>query len=131
MDFSETFKCSGPTAYSPNGRYLAIAAEYRLFVRDADTLAVVQLYSCLDKIHTVDWSPNSAYVMCGARDARQRCRRQRAGQGQRWSTTPAGIVSLCSSYHWYPLLPSHCAAPAHAPTKPPCVTRTLHRRRPV
>lgn len=34
MDFSEPYKYSGPApAYSPDGRYLAAAVEYRLIIR--------------------------------------------------------------------------------------------------
>eukprot|EP00873_Tetraselmis_striata_P028565 jgi/Tetstr1/448829/TSEL_036055.t1 len=65
MDFSETFRYSGPSpAYSPDGRYLAMAVEYRLVVRDVETLQVVQLYSCLDKIQYLEWSCDSQYVLC-------------------------------------------------------------------
>ncbi|GAX85762.1 hypothetical protein CEUSTIGMA_g13177.t1 [Chlamydomonas eustigma] len=66
MDFSETYKCSGPQpTFSPDGRYVAAAVEYRLVIRDAETLAVVQLYSCLDRIDHFQWSPNSMYILCG------------------------------------------------------------------
>ncbi len=27
-----------------------------------------QVYSCLDKVHKVEWSPNSRYVLCGLYD---------------------------------------------------------------
>ena len=66
MDFSEAYKFSGPApAYSPDGRFLASTVEYRLIIRDAETLSVVQLYSCLDRIDSMVWSPNSMYVLCG------------------------------------------------------------------
>jgi hypothetical protein len=32
------------------------------------TCQVVQIYSCLDKIHRIEWSPNSRYVLCGLYD---------------------------------------------------------------
>ena len=41
------------------------AVEYRLIIREAETLSVVQLYSSLDRIEHLEWSPNSMYVMCG------------------------------------------------------------------
>lgn len=65
MDFSEPFKCSGPCAFSPDGRFIASAAEYRLVIREALNLNVVQLYSCVDRIDSLEWSPNSLYVACG------------------------------------------------------------------
>eukprot|EP00798_Chlamydomonas_sp_ICE-L_P020693 gene20693-27492_t len=67
MDFSESYKCTtnpGP-CYSPNGKLLATAAEYRLIIREVETLKVVHLYSCLDRIDKMEWSSNSLYVMCG------------------------------------------------------------------
>ncbi|KAG1666484.1 hypothetical protein FOA52_004866 [Chlamydomonas sp. UWO 241] len=64
MDFSEPYKTSGPPpAYSPDGRYLAAAVEYRLIIREAESLQVVQLYSCLDRIDHIEWSPNSMYCL--------------------------------------------------------------------
>ena len=66
MDFSETYRFSGPVPVcSPNGKYIAAATEYRLVVRDALTTQVVQIYSCVDKISDVQWCPNSTYIMCG------------------------------------------------------------------
>lgn len=69
MDFSESYKCTVRSgvqpAYSPDGRYLANAVEYRLIIRDADSLRIIQLYSCLDRIDTLQFSPNSLYVLCG------------------------------------------------------------------
>jgi hypothetical protein len=59
MDFSEAYKCTLLPSYSPDGRYLAAANEYRVIIRDVETLTVVQVYSCLDKIHYIEWSPNS------------------------------------------------------------------------
>jgi hypothetical protein len=40
MDFSETYKHSGPCAWSPDGKMLATAVEFRLVVRDTDSLQV-------------------------------------------------------------------------------------------
>lgn len=66
MDFSEPCSYSGPPpAFSSDGRYIAVAVEYRLFIRDWQTLRVIQLYSCLDKVQHVEWSSDSNYVLCG------------------------------------------------------------------
>lgn len=66
MDFSETYRFSGPLPVcSPNGRYIAAATEYRVVLRDAITTQVVQIYSCTDKIADVRWCPNSTYILCG------------------------------------------------------------------
>ena len=66
MDFSETYRFSHNTpAFSPNGKYIAAATEYRLVIRDALTTQVVQIYSCIDKVFQIQWCPNSTYVLCG------------------------------------------------------------------
>ncbi|CAG9466606.1 unnamed protein product [Pedinophyceae sp. YPF-701] len=66
MDFSEAYKCTGPApAHSPDGRCVACVVDYRLVIRDAETLQVLQLYSCIDKVEHIEWSCDSAYVLCG------------------------------------------------------------------
>lgn len=69
MDFSESYRCSGPSpSFSPDGRYIAVVVEYRLLIRDWQTLRVVQLYSCLDRIRHYAWSPDSIYILCALYD---------------------------------------------------------------
>ncbi|CAD7696704.1 unnamed protein product [Ostreobium quekettii] len=70
MEFSdEAVKFAGPVPpTSPDGRYVAVAVEYRLIVRDWQTLRVVQMYSCLDRIQHVEWSSDSSYILCGLYD---------------------------------------------------------------
>lgn len=66
MDFSETYRFSGPgPVFSPDGKYIAAATEYRLIVRDSLSTQVVQIYSCIDKISNIAWCPNSTYILCG------------------------------------------------------------------
>ncbi|KAL1559312.1 WD repeat-containing protein WRAP73 [Salvia divinorum] len=65
MEFTETFKQTGPCAFSPNARFLAVAVDYRLVIRDIHTLKVVQLFSCLDKITYIEWALDSEYILCG------------------------------------------------------------------
>lgn len=66
MDFTDKLACSGPPpVFSPDRRLLASADGYRLVVRAADTLAVVALASCLDRIEVLAWSPDSDHVLCG------------------------------------------------------------------
>jgi hypothetical protein len=59
QDFSESYRCSLLPAYSPDGRFIAAAVEYRLVIREVESLKVVQIYSCLDKIHRIEWSASS------------------------------------------------------------------------
>lgn len=65
MEFTEIFKQTGPCAFSPNARFLAVSVDYRLVVRDVHTLKVVQLFSCLDKITYIEWALDSEYILCG------------------------------------------------------------------
>lgn len=65
MDFSEAYKFSGPEpVFSPDGRYLATSVDSRCVIRDSDSLAVVQIFSCADKIDKIAWSPNNTHVLC-------------------------------------------------------------------
>ena len=34
-------------------------------MRDVDTLQIVQLYSCLDRIKHIRWCCRSEYILCG------------------------------------------------------------------
>ncbi|KAG9149858.1 hypothetical protein Leryth_022098 [Lithospermum erythrorhizon] len=65
MEFTEPYKQSGPCVFSPNARFLAVAQDYRLVIRDVLTLKVVQLFSCVDKISYIEWALDSEYVLCG------------------------------------------------------------------
>jgi hypothetical protein len=100
MDFSESYAASGgggAPCFSPDGRYIATAVEHRLIIREAESLRVVQLYACLDRIDIVKWAPNSVYVLCAL------CTR---GLVQVWSVEdsawsckidegPAGVCQVC------------------------------------
>lgn len=48
MEFSDTYKHSGPCAFSPDARYLAVAVDYRLVIRDVVSLKVSPLF-CFTK----------------------------------------------------------------------------------
>ncbi|XP_059685989.1 WD repeat-containing protein WRAP73 isoform X2 [Gavia stellata] len=65
MNFSELFKLSGLLGrFSPDGRCLASCVQYRLVVRDVNTLQILQLYTCLDQIQYIEWSSDSLFVLC-------------------------------------------------------------------
>uniref|UniRef100_A0A1D1YZT6 WD repeat-containing protein WRAP73 n=1 Tax=Anthurium amnicola TaxID=1678845 RepID=A0A1D1YZT6_9ARAE len=64
MDFTEAYKQTGPCCFSPNARFIAIAVDYRLVIRDVVSLKVIQLYSCVDKINYVEWALDSEYILC-------------------------------------------------------------------
>ncbi|KAB2053718.1 hypothetical protein ES319_A12G206800v1 [Gossypium barbadense] len=62
MEFTEAYKQTGPCCFSPNARYIAVAVDYRLMIRD--TLSF-KLFSCLDKISYIEWALDSEYILCG------------------------------------------------------------------
>ncbi|XP_026966238.1 WD repeat-containing protein WRAP73 isoform X10 [Sagmatias obliquidens] len=65
MNFSEAFKLSSLLCkFSPDGKYLASCVQYRLVVRDANTLQICQLYTCLDQIQHIEWSADSLFILC-------------------------------------------------------------------
>lgn len=66
VDFSEKAVFTGPLpCFSPDGKLIALAQEYRLVVREVETLAVVGLFSCLDRIEALSWSPCGELILCG------------------------------------------------------------------
>ncbi|GAB2294098.1 hypothetical protein Dimus_028317 [Dionaea muscipula] len=65
MEFTDALKQTGPCSFSPNAGFLAVAVDYRLFVRDVVSLKVIQLFSCVDKISYIEWAPDSEYILCG------------------------------------------------------------------
>lgn len=65
MEFTEAFKQTGPCCFSPDSRFLAIAVDYRLVIRDVVSLKVIQLYTCVDKISYIEWALDSEYILCG------------------------------------------------------------------
>ncbi|XP_064939572.1 uncharacterized protein LOC135648517 isoform X2 [Musa acuminata AAA Group] len=65
MEFTDAYKQTGPCCFSPNSRYLAVAVDYRLVIRDVVSLKVIQLYSCVDKISYIEWALDSEYILCG------------------------------------------------------------------
>ncbi|XP_075928983.1 WD repeat-containing protein WRAP73-like [Petromyzon marinus] len=65
MEFSELVRHTGRLcAFSPDGAYLATCVGYRVVVRDAHTLQVAQLHSCLDCVSHIEWCPDSRFLLC-------------------------------------------------------------------
>ncbi|CAG5130272.1 unnamed protein product [Candidula unifasciata] len=66
MNFSELFRQSSQLCrFSPDGKYLASGVDYRLVVRDVETLQIQHLYSCLDAVQYIEWSSDSQFILCG------------------------------------------------------------------
>lgn len=38
--------------------------QYRLVVRDVNSLQILRLYTCLDQIQHVEWSADSLFILC-------------------------------------------------------------------
>jgi WD40 repeat protein len=43
---------------------IAQVSRHRLVIRDADSLKTLHIFTCLDAINRVEWSPNSQLVLC-------------------------------------------------------------------
>ncbi|KAH1139058.1 hypothetical protein GLYMA_10G194400v4 [Glycine max] len=65
MEFTESYKQTGPCCFSPDARFIAVAVDYRLVIRETVSFKVVQLFSCLDKISYIEWALDSEYILCG------------------------------------------------------------------
>ena len=87
-------------------------------VRDVDTLNVVHLFSCLDKIQHIAWAADSDYLLCGL---------YRRAMVQAWSVQqpdwtckidegPAGIAHACWTPDGRQII---TCVPAASPSLPP------------
>ena len=65
MNFSEAFQQTKYLVqFSPDGRFLASCSQYRLVIRDTSTLQIVNLQTCLDPVQSIQWSPDSLFILC-------------------------------------------------------------------
>ena len=65
MNFSEAFQQTKYLVqFSPDGRYIASCSQYRLVIRDVQTLQITNLHTCLDPVQQFIWSPDSQFIMC-------------------------------------------------------------------
>lgn len=62
MEFSEVQK-QALCQWSPDSRHLAAAAQNRVLLRDAETLSLVNVYTCGDKVERIEWSADSEYIL--------------------------------------------------------------------
>lgn len=55
MNFSDLFKQSNHICeFSPNGKYLANVVQFRLIIRDLNSLEILNMYTCLDTINYIE-----------------------------------------------------------------------------
>lgn len=45
-------------------RFQASCVQYRLVVRDVNSLQILRLYTCLDQIQHIEWSADSLFILC-------------------------------------------------------------------
>ncbi|CAK8694465.1 unnamed protein product [Clavelina lepadiformis] len=65
MNFSELFKQSQfHCKFSPDGQYVVTCVSYKVIVRSVDTLQILRLYTCLDAVQNIEWSSDSAFLLC-------------------------------------------------------------------
>eukprot|EP00892_Ulva_mutabilis_P008080 jgi/Ulvmu1/5644/UM231_0007.1 len=65
MDFSEAYQYNGPTpAFSPDGKFVAAAVESKCIIRDSETLIIYHMFSCMDGVKHIEWSPTGRHVLC-------------------------------------------------------------------
>eukprot|EP00887_Chlorella_sp_A99_P007526 scaffold2.g7526.t1 len=95
MDFSDCIAHTCAPIYSPDGRLLASAEGYRVVVRECESLAVAALFSCLDCVEELSWSPDSDRLLCSL--FKRATVQVFSVSDSEWSCTiaegPAGIVA--------------------------------------
>ena len=64
MDLSDLHQHTRGVKFSPDGLLLAAVSNSRLAIRSAETMQIVQLYSCVDKVEMFEWSCDSRYILC-------------------------------------------------------------------
>ena len=57
MEFTEAYKQTGPCCFSPDARFLAVAVDYRLVIRDVVSL----------KVYALTFPPNCFPLLVGLR----------------------------------------------------------------
>jgi len=66
MNFSDLFKQTDKICeFSPNGKYLACVVQFRLVIREIETLEILNIFTCLDTINYIEWSFDSEFILCG------------------------------------------------------------------
>uniref|UniRef100_K7F8R3 WD repeat containing, antisense to TP73 n=1 Tax=Pelodiscus sinensis TaxID=13735 RepID=K7F8R3_PELSI len=64
--FSPSFSIDHMACKRTNPKVYIIAScvQYRLIVRDVNSLQILQLYTCLDQIQYIEWSSDSLFILC-------------------------------------------------------------------
>eukprot|EP00434_Breviolum_minutum_P019521 symbB.v1.2.017219.t1/scaffold1333.1/size124786/5 len=62
MEYTDVFR-QGLGEWSPNGKFLAGAQQNRLQIREHDSLKLLQVFICIDKVERIEWSPDSQLIL--------------------------------------------------------------------
>lgn len=70
MEFSDKLRHGGPgqpapVAISPDGLMMATTQDLKVEVREVDSLKLLQIYTSLDVVYQMVWSPDSKFLACG------------------------------------------------------------------
>eukprot|EP00435_Cladocopium_sp_Y103_P025327 s59_g6.t1 len=62
VDYTDVLR-QGLGEWSPNGKFLAGAQQNRLQIREHESLKLLQVFICLDKVERIEWSPDSQLIL--------------------------------------------------------------------
>ncbi len=70
MEFSDKLRHGGsgqpaPVAISPDGLMMATTQDLKVELREVDSLKILQIYTSLDVVQQMIWSPDSKFLACG------------------------------------------------------------------
>lgn len=64
MNFSDVIPYSNVLQFSPNSEWLAVVKGLTLNIYDVSQLNVIANYAVLDQVTTLEWSPDSQFILC-------------------------------------------------------------------
>ena len=101
MEFTELYKQTGNLcSFSPNGLYLVTAVQYRLVVRDADSLQILHLYNCNDTPQDILWSPDSDLLLTA--NYKTGCIQIWSLRDEQWTAKIEEGLARCTKTMWAP-----------------------------
>ena len=70
MEFSDKLRHGGsgqpaPVAISPDGLMMATTQDLKVELREVESLKIMQIYTSLDVVQQMAWSPDSKFLACG------------------------------------------------------------------
>ncbi|KAI9356321.1 hypothetical protein DFJ73DRAFT_823870 [Zopfochytrium polystomum] len=72
MDFTEVYKqTSFLCTFSPDAKHIATAVDHRVVIRDAETLQILHLFSCLAAVDELAWAADGELILCASFSTRK------------------------------------------------------------